>query len=304
MSDTEDKVVQSADELHEEVYGKPETAPNAPYVDDDGVEDNYQAAPPADVPAAPAAAPEDFKHKYDVLQGKYNAEIGRMNKMLSDTMLEKEQLAAQLGGQPPNAAPANPFSDAVDDTDQTIEFLKAQYPDAYPGIEALIAKKAAEVLKPVTDNVNRAAAEIKGERYTRELDSKMPNWRDVNNSPEFAAWLKTIDRYTGATKYALLDNAYKQGDSARTLAFFEDFVNTHQPPPPQSPPPRQYADTDAYPSNSGSPTPSTQEKGIVNRSDIDRFYKDRAQGRFIGTEEDVARIESRFFRAIKEGKVR
>jgi hypothetical protein len=236
-----------------------------------------------------------------------------MNKMLSDTMLEKERLKAQFGSAP-STAPANPFSDSMEEADQTIEFLKAQYPDAYPGIEALIAKKAAEVLRPVTDNVNRAAAEIKGERYMRELDSKMPNWRAVNDAPEFAAWLKTPDRYTGATRYELLDDAYKKGDASRTLAFFEDFVSVHQPQQPQSPPPqpsppqpsppRQYADTDTYPSNAGSPAPSTQEKGIVNRSDIDRFYKDRASGRFIGTEEDVAKIESRFFRAIKEGKVR
>lgn len=300
--------VSTVDELHEEVYGKPDTAPNAPYVDNDD-SDEYQT-PPATPPAAPPAAPpaDDFKHKYDVLQGKYNAEIGRMNKMLSDVYTEKEQLAAQLNQ---SAAPANPYTDdaQVDETTSSIEFLKAQYPDAYPGIEALIAKRSVEVLKPVADNMAKVAAEIKGDKYTKDLDSRLPNWRQVNADPDFGAWLDVPDRYTGATRRQILRDAYNKGDSERTLAFFEDYVTIRQggqpppSPPPQSPP-QQRADIDTYPSTSGSPTPSTQEKGIVNKADIDRFYRDRAQGRFIGSEEDAARVESRFFRAIKEGKVR
>jgi hypothetical protein len=131
----------------------------------------------------------------------------------------------------------------------------------------------------------------------------------VNADPDFGAWLDVPDRYTGATRRQILRDAYSKGDSERTLAFFEDYIGLRQgqgvqSQPPSSPPPQQRADIDAYPSTSVNPTPSITEKGIVNKADIDRFYRDRAQGRFIGTEEDAARIESRFFRAVKEGKVR
>ena len=296
----------AADKLHEEVYGKPGPAPVTAYVDDD---ESAGDGPPPPASVTPPA-PDSFEHKYNVLQGKYNAETGRLNTMLSAVFTEKEQLQAQLNTAP---APANPFSDdTVIAGDQDIEFLKAQYPDAYPGIEALVAKRTAEIVKPVADTVASTAATMaktEGDRYFETLDGKVNDWRTINNSPEFIAWLNTRDRYTGATKHQLLRDAFYKRDVERSATFFEDYLRetgaapaSNQPPPP--PRSRQFVDTDAYPNNSGNPAPSTSEKGIVHRSDIDRFYKDRATGQFIGTEDDAAKIESRFFRAIKEGKVR
>jgi hypothetical protein len=308
MPDQEEDAV---DKLHEEIYGKTPNALVTPYVDDD-----ESAAGDVTPPAASITppAPDSFEHKYNVLQGKYNKEMGRMNTMLSSVLTEKEQLQAQLNAAP---ASANPFSDdTVIAGDQDIEFLKAQYPDAYPGIEALVAKRTAEIVKPVADTVATTAAttaRIDGDRYFETLDSKIKDWRTINNSPEFIEWLNARDRYTGATKHQLLRDAFYKRDVERSASFFDDYIKETAavPPPGQNPaaptPPvqfRQFVDTDAYPNNSGSPTPSISEKGIVHRSDIDRFYKDRATGRFIGTEEDAAKIESRFFRAIKEGKVR
>jgi hypothetical protein len=294
MTELDDSAV---DQLHEEIYGKPNDAPVSPYVDDDDPGDDAPATPPGDTP--PAA--DDFKHKYDVLQGKYNAEMGRMNKMLSDAMLEKERLAAQ-SVTPPAAAP---FSDDVMiGGDEDIEFLRSQYPDAYRGIEALVKKTSSELLKPVADNMAKTAADIRTERYLKDLDDRLPDWRKINDDPIFVDWLNRPDRYTGATKFQLIRDAFSKGDSTRTLAFFEDFlsdVNRAAPPPPAPPRP---ADTDIYPNSSPNPAAPTGEKGIVYKADIDRFYKDRATGRFLGSEEDAAKIESRFFRAVKEGKVR
>ena len=309
--------IDDVDKLHEEIYGKPDQAPVTPYVDDDD--------PPADgdgdgtlPPAAPVVPPvDDFKHKYDVLQGKYNTEIGRMNTMLSAVMTEKEALKAKLETAP--VAPVNVFSDNLDiDDEDDIEFLKAQYPEVFKGIEALAKKKAAEILGPAVDGIAKAtstAAAIESDRYFRELDGKVKNWRVVNVDPAFENWLDTPDRYTGIDKRSLIRDAFSKRDSARTIAFFEDFAKlSGSAPPNPSPNPSQdppdpaqshlHADTDIYPSNAGSPAPSTREKGIVLRSDIDRFYKDRAQGRFAGTEDEAARVEARFFRAVKEGKVR
>lgn len=296
MPELDDSAV---DQLHEEIYGKPSDAPAAPYVDNDDLgDDGAPPTPPGDAPPAP----DDFKHKYDVLQGKYNAEMGRMNTMLSAAMLEKERLAAQVATPPA----ATSFSDDVlIGGDEDIEFLRSQYPDAYRGIEALVKKTSSELLKPVAEGMAKTAADIRTERYLKDLDDRLPDWRKINDDPVFVDWLNRPDRYTGATKFQLIRDAFSKGDSTRTLAFFEDFLhdaNAGSPPPP--PPPQRQADTDIYPNSSPNPAPPAGEKGIVYRADIDRFYKDRATGRFMGSEEDAAKIESRFFRAVKENKVR
>jgi hypothetical protein len=299
--------VKTADELHEEVYGKPTDAPVQPYVDDfeSGDEPGDTNAPPPGTP--PPAGSDDFKHKYEVLRGKYNTEMGRMNTMLSTALTEKEQLLARMTASP---TPASPFTDDVNIAagDSDIDFLKAQYPDAYPGIEALVAKRTAEIVKPVAENLANTAAtaaKLEGDKYFEALDGRVKDWKAINDDPEFIAWLGAKDRYTGATKHQLLRDAFYKRDPERSISFFEDYLKEKgSAPPPPPPPAQQFVDTDAYPNNSGNPAPSTVEKGIVYRSDIDRFYKDRATGRFSGTAEDAAKIESRFFRAIKEGKVR
>jgi hypothetical protein len=260
---------------------------------------------------------EAWKHKYSVLQGKYNAEIGRLQDALSTTLLEKERLAARGTG--------DPIKEAVDrkvsDLEEQIAYIKEEYPNMFEGISALIDQKVsagiAEGLKPLATTVaSVSAGQVRSdqEKYFESLDNDIGGWREINKSPKFLQWLQEADRYTGASRHELLSRAYNSMNVASTKAFFEDFakesgmeitIDTEKPPKMEVHARKSESSFDISPtSTSGRVDPKPPKGNLVLRADIETFYKDRAMGRFAGTEEDAAKTEARILKAVQEGNVR
>ncbi len=56
------------------------------------------------------------------------------------------------------------------------------------------------------------------------LDSAVPNWREINTSPEFKAWLRLRDIYSREVKHDLLNKAYSAGDASTVAQFFKGYL--------------------------------------------------------------------------------
>jgi hypothetical protein len=61
-------------------------------------------------------------------------------------------------------------------------------------------------------------------RIDRELDAAIPNWREINNSESFHAWLLSRDTYSGVVRDRLLKAAAAAGDAQRVINFFRGFI--------------------------------------------------------------------------------
>ena len=237
---------------------------------------------------------DDFKHKYNVLKGKYDAEGNRSNEMLSKVMSENERLKLALGVTPTNTADDHFTGDA---SELEITSFKKEYPSLAKGIEALTKKVIAESVKDTHELIGQSRRET----YVSKLDDTVADWRVINDDPEFMKWLQVKDKYTGATKHQLLTSAWNNFNLDATKSFFEDYKSEKG----MTSSPRKSEDTfDLAPDTSGGTMPVKSQKGFISKDEISTFYRDRALNRFTGSEADAEKIEAKIFRAVKEGKVR
>ncbi len=235
--------------------------------------------PPAgDPPAAAAAAPpppvvklpvEEWEQKYKVLQGKYNAEVPRLQNTVRDLSGSVSQLREQLtatqtllasfgtqqaaapAGAPPASAPTAPVKLVKDEEirefgpdliDVMRRVIREEHHALMPEIDKRVAPVSQRVdqVASVASSVARRAQQNDQQTVHDLLSSQVPDWLKVNENPEFLTWLDQKDPYAGEVRGKLLDQAYKSHDGPRVVAFFKGFLNEHAvittPPAPAASP--------------------------------------------------------------------
>lgn len=267
----------------QEAQNAPPVDPNAPPADPNApapaapAASSEPATPPADPaqpPAAPAAAQplpqEGYEQKYKVLQGKYNAEVPRLQNQVRE-LTERQRthdsemnlmrnLLASLNAQRETApaAPAQatpPARDKLVKDEEVREFgadlidvmrrvVREENASLLPEIDRRVAPVAQRV-----DQVAQAAQQV-GARVARsdqqsvlaQLEDKVPNWQELNEDAGFLEWLEQVDPYSGYKRGALLQQAYKAHDGPRVVAFFSGYLKEHavvtppaNPTPPAAP---------------------------------------------------------------------
>ena len=61
-------------------------------------------------------------------------------------------------------------------------------------------------------------------RFFQDLDFLCPNWRLINNDPNFTKWLSQIYPNTNYTRHQILHDAYSKYDSSTVSRIFNDFI--------------------------------------------------------------------------------
>lgn len=272
-----EKANKLAKEYHEALNAPP-VDPNAPPADPNAPAPAAPAASaepvatPAD-PNAPPAAPapaatppqEGYEQKYKVLQGKYNAEVPRLQNQVreltersrnqdSEMNLMRNLLAslnAQRETAPVPAQATPPVHDKLVKDEEVREFgadlidvmrrvVREENASLLPEIDRRVAPVAQRV-----DQVAQAAQQV-GARVARsdqqsvlaQLESAVPNWQEMNEDQGFLEWLDQVDPYSGHKRGALLQVAYKAHDGPRVVAFFSGYLKEHAVvTPPAAPTP-------------------------------------------------------------------
>lgn len=286
---------------------------------------------PEPEPAPEPAKPVDWEHKYNVLQGKYNKEIPRLaesNRAVNDAILTLKAENAKLISEITDLrkrvedgigkAPQAPAPAADIDNDPDVQYLKAQYPDVANGIVKLARAHSADVKKQI-DTLSTSFQEVQKEKIADKrdkfydmLDAKVSNWEELNNTPDFNAWLDETDRYSGETRRVLIKRAYDRLDGKTAVNFFEDYLDRSAPGPtkpavPASrPAPNKPVDT-RPPKATVQKIPhrpaGTEQKEIITTAQVTAFYEDIRQGKFVGREEERKRLEAELDLAAIEGRI-
>lgn len=221
------------------------------------------AAPaPAPVAAAPAPAPapipqDSWEQKYKVLQGKYNAEVPRLQGQIreqSDQMRGfQEQLTATQNllaslSQQRAAAPIDtsatpkPAAGTRLTKDEEVrefgpdlyDFIKRAAQEAVlPEVDSRMQRQVAPVAQRVEQATKLAStaaqrvAQNDQQTVIDMLDTQVPTWRDLNSDEGFLNWLDERDPYAGVERGKLLKQAYANHDGTRVVAFFRGYQNEH-----------------------------------------------------------------------------
>lgn len=259
--------------------------------------------------------PEDFKHKYDVLQGKYNAEIVGVNQKLSDKDYQLQQAFAKIAvlESAPKVEKVTSTKDDIVSSisqDDSFRFLEDEFPVVYKAVIAGLQKvssatdaKLAEV-KSGMDEVKNVTAKTVKDRFYDDLSREVTDWETINKSPEFQQWVVEKDRYSGLTRHQLLLDAYNNNDAGRAMAFFNDFKEQSAPTGSTGVKKPQVQKDVAPPRGVSNPRPKEPvQQERLKSSEVDKFYSDVRKGHYVGREDDMRTLEAKIEKAIVEGRI-
>lgn len=257
-----------------------------------------------------------WKHRYDVIQGKYNKEVPALHqevRTLKGQLEERDQRIAQLEQQ--EGAPSGKRQDVLSDTE--LEEMRATYgDDLVNDFERLIAARTGG---GQADKIARLEQELDAMRHKEQareqenledakarfwatLEAGVPKWREVNADPAFHAFLAQPDEQTGEVRQTLLEAAQQRLDADGVVRIFRHFQNQANPQPARDPARVPEDQLDPPRSRHTGPTDNVEGKRIWTGQAIREFYEDKRRGHF--SRDEAARLEADIFAAQQEGRVR
>jgi hypothetical protein len=330
------KQIEDANKLHAEVYSedKPDETPAAEPSAESEQATTEQVEPPAATEEVVTASPEaaapapiqkeetDWEQRYKTLQGKYNAEIPRLNNEIRDLrdlmvkMGERQEQQAHA----PQAAPEvvqNKLVTQADIDDYGEDFIDVVRRVAKQEYDPVVQRleKENEQLRNQVGGVQSGLQQTAKERLLSSLDARMPGWREINQSDEFLAWLGQYDAYSGMRRHDLLLKAFEAGDEARTIAFFEGYRNENAAMAPVDTQPlaaprkaKVDMETLVAPGMARETKAARAQEGsakIWTQQQISNFYDKVVAGKYRGREgeKEKRRIEADIIRAANEGRI-
>ncbi len=270
--------------------------------------------PVASTPAAPAPAPaptppaptEDFETKYRVLQGKYNAEVPAMMRQLHETSQQIAKLTAHVTELQTRPAPTlDPVANPKDAETFGADLLDMVNRVAGTKLQEAMGRIA--TLEQHIQGVSRQSAATLEEQFFTTLTAALPDWETVNDDPEFKTWIMQKDPVYGIPRQAALDRARETLNAAHAVSVFKTFLGTRAAAPAPAPAtaPAASLASQVAPSGSGAPVPAaTQAKPIISSKAVEAFYREKAQRKWDGREQEAAAIEAQIDLAMVEGRIR
>lgn len=302
---------------------KPEVTPEVTVPTPEATKVVEPAKEPAKEPVvAPTPVSEQtFEHKYNSMKGRHDRLVEQVRSM-SEQLASTQSLIATLQAAPA-PAPTELNAKSLLTPEQVAEY----------GSEFLdvVGKKAVEQLNPEVAALRAEIAALKQNqtrldttrtadnriRMHAELNTTIPDWKTINDEPNFINWLALPDTYSGAIRHELLKAAYERCDTPRVIAFFKGFLAEEAATAPResgpdltipapAPVSKVPLETFAAPGRAKSTAAreAPVEKPTFTHAQISSFYADSIAGKYRGNEAEKARIEAAIFEATREGRIR
>jgi hypothetical protein len=329
-----------AEAIHKQAYATPEPQPEPqpPAGDPEAVarqveiEAAHEAAsaaeqqpePPPIVPTKEDLRGDDWAGRYNAMRGRYEKAEERANRLqdqlgqMAHELTQVQLMVRQM--QQPQLQPQNiPTPPKKLVTDEDVNNYGTELIDLARRVATEAVSPELEALKQDNARLKSHVAQTTKQAVFQVLDQQVPNWREINRSADFKAWLNIRDIKANALRRALLNDAERAADAPRVVAFFRDFlsdttghVSAPQPEPvPQ--PPRQAATTLEALAAPGRARPASGEpispalaaqQQTFSRAEVSKFYADKRKGAYAGREAEAERYEQALITAGRDGRIR
>jgi len=276
-------------------------------------------AKPVETPAQPQLQGGDtWEHKYSVLQGKYNTDLTELRDQLESqggTIANLNSLIVSM-----NSAPREPMAEPSkevrpQDGQGVLDPVKFEgYGAEMLDLVNLVKQQASEIslLKGETSQLVERQVKSEAEIYYDALDLDVKDWRVINKSPEFLAWLREPDGLSATPRQENMTVAHTALDAKGVAKYFTAFkANGKQTPNLETPNPTpnvvqpNLLAGQVVPFDTGTRTEITQPEGgqpvTVTRAQFNLAVTDRVKGKI--TEEQFKAISDNFQRSIGAGRV-
>ena len=248
-----------------------------------------------------------WEERYKVLQGKYNAEIPRLQEELkklreqvgspsqeSQLRAEIDQLKNQLAQ--PAAQPAyEPPSNAM------IDKIRDDYGSDLADVFAAMQSENTRLSQQLSDLANQTTqmrTTSTDQAFRAMLDAQGIDFDQANNDPLFNDWLDEIDQFSGISRKELLNNAYRNGDLRRSAQFFTAYYSQVTPEiKNESKPKPSLEDQVRVQSQATSSDNVAPEQPVWTQQQITEYYDKLRRGMY--TQEEAQRLENQLFAALR-----
>lgn len=233
-----------------------------------------------------------WRHRFDVLQGKYNAEVPALRKEIATLT---SQVASSAKPESAIQRAQDAMSDLTEDEideygPDLVNFIKRVAGNAAnSGGDGDIQKMKAQLEQLQDDKTQDATA-----RFWVDLETQVPNFRAIDPDPSFHQYLAGVDPLSGMTRQQLLVDAQRALDPYRVAAIFKSFS------PQQKAQQNTIPDELIQPRQSRSSTTDIQQGKTWTRNDISEFYRNKASY----PKDQAAAIEADIFAAQSQGRIR
>jgi len=266
---------------------------------------------------------KDFKQMYNVLQGKYDAEVPRLHsdiKALTAQVAELRDSLTTPAVKEPSATTATTYIQPEELEEYGEDLLNVIGRKAKEIVETeyrpLINKLNTEIdsLKGVVGNTGQRVDLQEQNQVFAQLDRDVENWRVTNEAPAFKEWLGGVDLFSGRTRQAMMLEAFHNRDIALVKNFFNSFhkenaavstTGTAGQPIPGKP----TLDLENYVAPTATAGGAQQEgapkqKRVWAQAEIAKFYSDVQKGHYKNRDKDRMKIDREIGTAVSENRVR
>lgn len=282
----------------------------APAVEPPAAEEPALNVEPA--PVAPAISDGttndgQWEHKYSVLQGKYNKEVGDLKSMVVDlkAQMERQDVVIQgLNSQQSENTPANVEVEDLNPEDftgwgdemktmvTTVNKLKSIINDQnqiIAGLKGQAPAQQAQGDNGLQTRVETLESEINDSRitsYIKYLDDNIKgDWRKLNTNPQFNAWLAIVDPISMQPRKAALTIAAQGLRGSQVASIFNTYISANGGNAGVN-------IADELPGGEGHGGGDIVPKVTVTKEDVAKAQNDFVQGRI--TEEEFDKVYSQY----------
>ena len=289
-----------------------------------------EPAAPVTATVPPVAAPpaeETDAQKLRSAQGRLEQAL-TINKQMHDRMTQMERALATLqaqGVQQPQEPPPPPAKPQLVTPEEVADFGedllnvvgKRAREEYAPEFEQLASR-----LKQLEGRVEGTTTVIQRNQQQEMYDTlagEVSNWRDINRSDDFKAWLQYPDTFSGRRRHDLLMEAFSRHEAGRVVSFFKGFLTeatgtppTSASPGPSAPPLSGNGHASGKPSLEdfaapgrarSAPQDLPPDKPVYSHAWIAKFMADKRTGKYRGREADADAIERDIYQAQHEGRI-
>jgi len=249
---------------------------------------------------------EYWKQRFQVTQGLLNQQRNTVNELRADMNRQIAELQEQLRAQP--AQPAVVADDDIDLTqyytqdkideygeDQLKTIVRTSLQAARKEAQAAVEQAVAPIRQSEKERTQQTLEQEK-QRFHDQIASHVPDWVEVDASPEWAAWLQEVDEMTGLERNQILMTNYQRRNLNIVVKMFREFKAGSQPVLPVPP---------LVPQGAGragtAPQGDVQARpagGMPSPAEIREFYKRSSLGKV--SKEERAAFEARL-KAVANG---
>lgn len=235
-------------------------------------------------------ATPDWEHKFSVLQGKYNAELPRLNQDLHSLKDQNLKLQEQINELKTKPVEKQDFSEVREELGDSAAnaFVKQQEINEDQS-------RVIDELRRQIGQVGQDSQQSSEQAFYSTLATLVPEWETLNTNPKFTAWLSEMDVFSGKTRQTLLNEAASVLDVNRVVLFFNQWKKL-------SAKKKSGIEQQASPSTSKTTAP-VEQKSSYTLTEVKKFYDDISKGKYRHNQDEMKRLDYDITMAQAEGRV-